>query len=563
MPQTYPKNTQHTRSQRWDRQTSTQKVDQFEQEFPNNISERTFTKLNQIPRSTFRYWNKCKRSLCDQNDAAAFFESPAGLAALHKIVLAATFVITQLSGGGIRQLCTFLELSELNTFVASSYGKQQSTVKLLEEFICQFGDKECARLAPTMPRRRVLLCLDETFFPEICLVALEPLTGYIIEERYVDSRDAKTWAEVVVPMLEKYNIELLMCVSDQAQALQNLVKEKLKVHLGPDLFHIQQDLVKATSLPLQNLLKHAEKELQDATQKNKDIIEQKRIYDANIEQRGVGRPPNFVNHITQAEQTEESARLALEQAVARQQQVRDARQAISHAYHPINLQTGEPITTEQLESILYQQFSIIEEVAQQTSLSDKCQKRIAKAKRLIPDMVKTLSFFWHLISCHFIHPRQSRLHITAMFGHLLPGFYLQKVAEQQKLAETKHELKERAAQVLQEWYSRDGPFAALNENTRTQLETHAREYAQWFVRASSCVEGQNAILGWYHRSHRGLSPRKMAARTVIHNYFIQRDDRTTAAQRFFGQKPQALFDYLVEQMPLPKRPAAQRPPNVV
>ncbi|MDQ3774685.1 MAG: DUF6399 domain-containing protein [Pseudomonadota bacterium] len=45
----------------------------------------------------------------------------------------------------------------------------------------------------------------------------------------------------------------------------------------------------------------------------------------------------------------------------------------------------------------------------------------------------------------------------------------------------------------------------------------------------------------------------------MHNYFTQRPERTTPAERFFGRRPDKLFDRIVEQVPLPGRPARERP----
>ena len=86
----------------------------------------------------------------------------------------------------------------------------------------------------------------------------------------------------------------------------------------------------------------------------------------------------------------------------------------------------------------------------------------------------------------------------------------------------------------------------------------ARPCATWFQRSSSCVEGRNGQLELRHHSLHRLSPRKRAALTVIHNYWLKRADGTTAAERFFGAKPADLFAWLLECQPLPARPARRR-----
>jgi hypothetical protein len=71
------------------------------------------------------------------------------------------------------------------------------------------------------------------------------------------------------------------------------------------------------------------------------------------------------------------------------------------------------------------------------------------------------------------------------------------------------------------------------------------------------TEGRNGQLSLYHHGCHALSPGKLRALTVLHNYFIQRDDGSTPAERFFGQKPEDLFGWLPERFPDPPRPAKQ------
>jgi len=61
----------------------------------------------------------------------------------------------------------------------------------------------------------------------------------------------------------------------------------------------------------------------------------------------------------------------------------------------------------------------------------------------------------------------------------------------------------------------------------------------------------------HHHGCQALIPGKLKALTVIHNYFIERADGSTAAERFFGQKPANLFAWLLERFPEPPRPAKQ------
>ena len=59
---------------------------------------------------------------------------------------------------------------------------------------------------------------------------------------------------------------------------------------------------------------------------------------------------------------------------------------------------------------------------------------------------------------------------------------------------------------------------------------------------------------------RGLDhPRKRACLTAVHHFFLTRPDGTTAAERFFGQKPRSMFAAILASVEIP--PAPLSPPR--
>ena len=100
-------------------------------------------------------------------------------------------------------------------------------------------------------------------------------------------------------------------------------------------------------------------------------------------------------------------------------------------------------------------------------------------------------------------------------------------------------------------------MSGLGEELQEVVKRVCAEGVSRFVRSSSCVEGRNGQLSLHHHGCHALSPGKLKALTVLHNYFIERADRSTAAERFFGQKPADLFEWLLERFPDPPRPAKQ------
>lgn len=92
-----------------------------------------------------------------------------------------------------------------------------------------------------------------------------------------------------------------------------------------------------------------------------------------------------------------------------------------------------------------------------------------------------------------------------------------------------------------------------NELSQEMQDTWKRQAllcARTFQRSSSCVEGRNGQLSLKFHAFRRIDGQTLNVSTVMHNFFIKRRDRTTAAERFFEQKHQDLFFYLLEKIEL-------------
>ncbi len=118
-----PENEPITRKQ-WSRKEIAEKIDKHEQA-PATASQRQLAEELGIPRSTLQHWLERKGAIDAAPEVIAFFEPPAGVAVLHRLVLAAHFVMGLLGACGIRLVCLYLELTGLSQFVAAAYGSQQ------------------------------------------------------------------------------------------------------------------------------------------------------------------------------------------------------------------------------------------------------------------------------------------------------------------------------------------------------------------------------------------------------------------------------------------------------
>ena len=148
---------------------------------------------------------------------------------------------------------------------------------------------------------------------------------------------------------------------------------------------------------------------------------------------------------------------------------------------------------------------------------------------------------------------------TAVYHSLIPAIYLERVADKTATADLRQTLRQHAASLIAPLNQPGSALASLHDEERRLLEQVAIDCADLFQRSSSCVEGRNGQLALHQHARHRLSDRKLSALTAVHNYFIQRPDGTTAAQRFFGRPPDKLFEWVLKKTSLPGRPACKRP----
>ena len=461
--------------------------------------------------------------------------------------------------GSVRTVCSLLELSGLEQFVASSYGSQRKVTVEMEEAIVGYGKAEVSRLGKEMRPKKITVSEDETFHPEICLVAIEPVSNYIVLEAYAPDRTAETWTVNMEASMNGLPVEIIQGTSDEAKALCHHIKNDLGAHQSPDVFHVQHTTCKAMTAPLARQICTAEKAVDEAQKRVKKEHAAQAKY-LNRARKPKGRPPEFEKRIAaaQAEVSQKEAQLA--SAVERKAQATASIRGIGECYHPYDLESGAPRDAESVAKSLDAHFDNLETIASEASLSERSVKYIHKARRVVTKMVATITFFFTTIQARVqaltLTPEQEE----ALYHILIPAIYLQLVADKAATADERHTLRQRSQQLLEPLRRHDSPFASMDSDEKQIVESVATECAHLFQRSSSCTEGRNGQLALRHHSLHRISPRKLAALTVVHNFFIQRPNGSTPAQRFFEADHSSLFDYLLDHVDLPGRPAKKRPP---
>ena len=459
----------------------------------------------------------------------------------------------------MRIVCLFLNLTGLDCFVAASYGAQQHVNYQVEHAIVNYRQSETARLAKDMPQKDLTVTQDETFTGGLCLVTMAPESNFIILEQSAQARDHTTWNELMAPALAPLNCRVIQSTSDEAPGLLAYVAHYLEAHHSPDLFHVQHELVKAVSGPMAAKERAAQKAISEATEQLERLQTHSISTDDAPKKRGPGRPPKEPVSLEQAEHALEAACREHARLAAQRAQVKASIRGIGHDYHFVDLERGVRRNGRLIASDIQEHIEQIRTVAQHEGRSQSCSERIEKAKRVVPKMQATIEF----VSC-YVTQQVKQLDVTppvsfVMHAKLIPSYYLDRVAETRTVegGEPLREIAERLRTPLSEPGS---VFSALSPEAQNQLCNEAKRLATVFQRSSANVEGRNGYLSLRSHQLRGLDlPRQRECFTTIHNFFLTRPDGTTAAERFFGQKPRSMFAAILESVEL--APAPLCPPR--
>jgi hypothetical protein len=549
----------HGSQPRWDRFERADLFEQYRKLRTQGISERQAAKELKVSRTTLQAWRIWHDTLDSCPHVAEFFQSSPGLAFLHRIVIAFHLVCVEVGACGIRLVCLFLNLTGLDRFVAASYGAQRQVNLQVEQAMVAYGQDETAHLAQGMPQKDLTVTQDETFTGGLCLITMDPESNFIILEQLAQARDQVSWNALMAPALAQLNCRVIQSTRDEAPGLLAYVEHYLEVHHSPDLFHVQHELVKAVSGPMATKERAAHKAVTEAQAQLERLQTDPQNTGDEPEKRCPGRPPKDPVSLEHAEHALEAARREHERLAQHREQVKASIRGIGHDYHFVDLERGVRRNGQLIASDIQEHIEQIRTIAQQEGLSQSCLERIDKAERVVPKMQATIAFV-----SGYVGQQVAQLDVTppvsfAMHAKLIPSYYLDRVAQTRSVSDGEP-LRELAERLRAPLFEPGGVLCALSPETQGQLHDEAKRLATVFQRSSSNVEGRNGYLSLRSHQLRGLDlPRKRECFTAIHNFFLTRPDGTTAAERFFEQKPRSMFAAILDAVEL--APAPLSPPR--
>jgi uncharacterized protein DUF6399 len=317
---------------------------------------------------------------------------------------------------------------------------------------------------------------------------------------------------------------------------------------SPDLFHGQRELLKPLLLPLTRPIQEAQKELQKAAGPAERL-------DVPAEQ---SQPDDELLALIEAVRRQMAAEKSLREASSHKEKAIEQVRGLGDDCHPFDRHTGEAVTAQEVGVRLGGHLDRLDEVARQAGLGQRATEAVSKCRSWVGVLASCVGWFWGLAQTRLEGLQLSQGQEQVVRQKLLPGCYWEAAAGRARSSEERERLKEMAGKLKEQAWAEGGALSELSEEERGRVRQVARETAGLFSRSSSCVEGRNGRLSLQHHGHSRISQRRLSALTVIHNYLVERSDGTTAAQRFFGQKPPDLFDWLLERLPDLPRPAKKR-----
>ena len=468
-----------------------------------------------------------------------FWETEEGQVWLHLFVVAILYTFALKGNQGAERISEFLKRIRVNTHVGVSPSALRNMIQQMEEAMIIFQQMQEEEQRKEGKERDVVAAGDETWFNDkLILVLMDLVSGYLIMEEEAENRSYDTWEAKARARLEALGLHVRQFISDRGKSLIKLATAGFGCCPGADIFHAQYGISRWLGQSLHGKLGRAHKQKKEAEEK-KAALEQKE---------------GKADKIARQEQRIEQCQKTLNEIETGKQAYSEAQQAVSAAVHAFNADDNAPQTSERVEQRLEEQAQCFEEIAQEQSVQDN-KDAVGKFRRQIEDVASTVDAWWL-----WTKESLAGLELGPGLKHwllytLLPVIYwyhqYQKTQhpEMRKLYETAW-LKAQAAYEIH----------SLTQTVSKKDLDRWRSWAEWasgnFHRASSAVEGRNGCLSQSYHNGRGLTDRRLAALTVVHNYDTRRRDGSTPAERLYGRQFPDSLEWLIEQMgelPLPRQ----------
>lgn len=481
-----------------------------------------------------------------QHPESYFWETEEGSELLRRIYCAVLYQFGLKHHVGADQLSEFFRLIRIDTHVGVSASALRQRMRDLEQQLAAFQAEQEASAECPEPERTV--AMDETFFSQMMILVLMDLPSqYILLEESATDRSYETWKARACPRLEALGLTVKHAISDRAKALIKLALNGFDCQAGADLFHAQYELSRWLSLPLGR-----------ATNTLAEAVDTARKALARHQKKALRDPqetPRLEAEVKQAEQ-------AHQQGLDAQTAYRQHQQAISDSVHPFDPASGLAQDQATVLTALQQESEAIAALAEARRISDR-KGYLKKFRKQMEDVSRHVSVWWlwiHTLLADCAPEPEIRDWVA---NPMMPVIYWHGRLEQTKKKEQR-QLCQRAWEQARQRYQDDPRTQQLSDEHIQHWRHWCENKVKHFQRTSSAVEGRNRCLAQLYHNGRGLTPARLKALTVIHNYGIRQPDGSTPASRLFAQEFPNLFEAALATMkplPLPRKRRARKNAN--
>ena len=448
-------------------------------------------------------------------NGSVFFETEDGQKWLIRMVVACILVFGIVCNVGAERISMFFSLLTVTAFAGLSSRSIARIESRIDDAIEEYRSIHDDRIKTSAKDIDIIVGADETFFENMMiLVMMELRSGFIFSEKAAEDRTYKTWDKFSMPWLSKFK-SIYCMVSDRAKALVKLANDSIKEVSVPDLFHLMQDTSNAVGRHISVRISAINKKILNNKKKNK-------------------KKKNLLE-----ESKDKLFRL--------QQEYKKHYRKLSTSLHPFKILSTSYSSSKSALKDMSDSVNSIRAIGAQLSIAN-LDAGIIKVARQLPDATMQIDI-WH----NAVASSLDSGNLTEEQKNWLQNIYLPSVYWKKQIPKTDSKIIKRLyaassyrAQKLCDEHSLTKQM--LNKTDKSLWDDWANSMCCLFQRTSSAIEGRNGWLAQMHFCGRGISEKRLRSQTTIHNYFLKRQNGTTACERLSGIKPDCLFEFILKKI---------------
>ncbi len=448
-----------------------------------------------------------------------FFETDEGYQFLRRLFMAVTLIFGIQSGVGANTITLFFNVMLLTEYIASSPSSIRNVKNTMRSLISTYGDEMTGKVLTACEGKELHLGGDESFFgKKVFLLLMELPSGFIFTEELVDDREYKTWATSTTPSLAKLN-NVLSIAMDKGRSLLALGRSIKSAITTMDLYHLLQDITRAFGAQF--------------SAKERSLAKQKKTIEQNTSLSSDEKTLAMRNIDTQKQILEDGEKT-----------YKNSLFSLSTTCHPY-MGIAQPQSSASLQANMLQIVSTLRNVMSTCNISDKRNLIDRCARRL--EWLTNLNDYWHQWVLAAVQAKTSdRQEQEWATDYLLPWCYWTwQRSKSKRDSKQRTFYQEKVDSAYQDLLSSPLTERYLTDDWKKWGAAMSKKYQ----RTTSAVEGRNGRLSYHYFSSKGVRAHHVKPLTVLHNFWIKREDSSTACERLCQFVPPDLFEWLLGRMP--------------